>query len=278
MDQNLMWSYAAVDYCLRARAQDFKCYHEPGATVRLQGDEGERQAHALQTWLEIDREYFRKKWVEGLFNLLCRQRFYYPQDQQSLDLAAARIFGRRARDEGETRKAQDRRQREGFFEAYCQGRGLDIGYGGDLLSPNCIGWDIEHGDATFLVGLPDEEFDFVYSSHVLEDLERCDVGLLNWWRVLKPGGYLILFVPDRDLYEKKTELPSNWNPHHRHFFLLDRDELPDTLGLVPFIQQLIPDHEMVFAKQCSAGHTITDPTQHSDGEYSIEVVIRKPRA
>jgi hypothetical protein len=112
---------------------------------------------------------------------------------------------------GETFKARPRRAREGFFAAYCRGRGIDIGYGGDLLCENCIGWDVEYGDAQTMDGVPDESFDFVYSSHLLEHVQSAPEALKNWYRLVKPLSYIIISVPDRDLYEKKTTLPSRWN-------------------------------------------------------------------
>jgi len=177
---------------------------------------------------------------------------------------------------GETTAAKRRRIEEGFFDKYCRGKGLDIGYGGDLLAQNCEGWDWEHGDAQYLHGREDAKFDFVYSSHTLEHMVNPDIALKNWWRVLKPGGYLILYIPHRDLYEKKKTLPSRWNSNHKHFFLLDRDEEPDTIGIIPLIQRTLANHKIIYAKECKQGHTITDPEIHSDGEYSIEVVIKKP--
>ncbi len=185
-------------------------------------------------------------------------------------------FGRTVT-KGQTSKAKQRRMREGFFKKYCEGKGLDIGYGGDILTSNCRGWDFEHGDAQYLNGIPDSEFDFVYSSHTLEHLEEPDVALENWWRVIKPGGYLILYIPHRDLYEKKTTLPSRWNEDHKHFFLLDKDEKPDTIGIIPLIQRTLTNYEVIYAKECKEGHTITAPEVHSDGEFSIEVVMRKTR-
>jgi SAM-dependent methyltransferase len=165
--------------------------------------------------------------------------------------------------------------REGFFEKYCVGRGLDIGYGGDLLMENCVGWDIEHGDAQLLAGVDQGSFDFVYSSHTLEHVADPFEALRNWYRAVKPGGHLILLVPDRDLYEKKLALPSRWNPDHKRFFLLDRDEPPDTVGLLPLLNEVIPEACLIAARRCAAGHTIVDPLMHSDGEYSIEVIVRK---
>lgn len=176
---------------------------------------------------------------------------------------------------GETTKAHSRRVREGFFEKYCKGKGLDIGFGSDLITKNAKGYDFEHGDAQLLKGVKNNSFDFVYSSHTIEHLPDPYLGVKNWFRVVKPGGYLIIYLPHRDLYEKKKTLPSRFNPNHYHFFLVDRDEEPDTIGVVPLIEKTLNDFDIVYAKECSEGHTITDPEIHSDGEFSIEVVVKK---
>ena len=75
-----------------------------------------------------------------------------------------------------------------------QAAGLDIGYGGDLVKPNAQGFDMEHGDAMKLPGISRKAYDFVYSSHTLEHMPNPDIGLLNWWDCVKPGGFLILTV------------------------------------------------------------------------------------
>jgi len=198
--------------------------------------------------------------------LLDLQRFYLAGKYQMLGRKTTRM---------ETSKARGRRVREGFFERYCRGIGLDIGYGGDLLAPNCRPWDIEHGDALHLRPLKDASFDFIYSSHTLEHMPDPSLALKNWWRVLKLGGYLILYIPYRDLYEKKRELPSRWNPDHKFYFLVDEDDPPVTLGIVPLIRRSLSEAEIIYARVCREGFTLTDPDVHSDGEYSIEVVTQK---
>jgi len=182
---------------------------------------------------------------------------------------------RRSFNPAETSKARARREEDGFFGSYCIGRGLDIGYGGDPVTPDCDVWDIEHGDAEMLSGIADSIYDFVYSSHTLEHLSNPTTALSNWWRVLKQGGYLILYVPHRDFYEKKKKLPSRWNPDHKFFLLPEKDELPDTLGVKPLIEKSLNNFDIVYLKECTHGFTRTDPAVHSDGEYSIEAVIQK---
>lgn len=190
-------------------------------------------------------------------------------------LAYKYLRGKRPIVKAETSKAYDRRQREGFFAKYCNGKGLDIGFGGDLILPDAQGWDFEHGDAQYLKGIKDESFDFIYSSHTLEHVFEVEKTLENWYRVLKPEGYLILYIPHRDLYEKKKELPSRFNRTHQRFFLIDKDDPPNTVGILPLLDRTLNNFTMVYAKECSEGHTINDPMLHSDGEYSIEVVIKK---
>ncbi|UYN97348.1 MAG: class I SAM-dependent methyltransferase [Enhydrobacter sp.] len=176
----------------------------------------------------------------------------------------------------ETSKARTRRQAEGFFDKYFSGRGIDIGYGGDLVVPNCRGWDVEHGDAHELAGIADDTFDFVYASHIIEHLEDPARALLNWWRVLRPGGYLILYLPERDLFERKCTLPSVVSTDHKHFFLLDRDDPPDTVGLIPLISRTLKGAEIVHKKICDAGYDPNIPVSFmSDAEYSIELVAQK---
>jgi SAM-dependent methyltransferase len=183
--------------------------------------------------------------------------------------------GRRPFVYGETSKAKNRRLKEGFFEKYCNGRGIDIGYGGDPVLPNIDVWDIEHGDAQYLNGITDNQFDFVYSSHTIEHLKDPAEAIRNWWRVLKKNGYLILYIPHRDFYEKKKALPSRFNPSHKHFFIIEKDEPPDTIGILSLLNRTLSDYEVVYIKECSDGFTIKDPLVHSNGEYSIEVVIKK---
>lgn len=188
-----------------------------------------------------------------------------------------RIFPRPYVPQGATR-AHARRLREGFFEKYCKGNGIDIGYGGDPVTPDVRGWDIEDGDAHYMAGIADASYDFVHSSQALEHFQDPALAVTNWWRILKPGGFLIVSVPDRDLFEKKRTLPSRFSADHKHFFLLDRDDPPDTIGLVPLIKRVCPNAEIIEARQILDGYTITDPYKHADGEFCDEVIARKPAA
>jgi len=211
---------------------------------------------------------FIKKALPGPFYQILKRVYYLFVKMKYLILGRVPV-------EAESSKAKPRRLREGFFDKYCQGRGLDIGFGGDIVHSSATGWDFEHGDAQILTSIPNSSFNYVYSSHTLEHMINPSLALHNWWRAVKPGGYLILYVPERNLYEKKTQLPSKWNLDHKHFFLLENDEPPVTLGVIPLLARAINGYEIIYAKVCDEGYVSGGPDCHSNGEYSIEVVLRK---
>lgn len=176
---------------------------------------------------------------------------------------------------GETSKAYNRRQKEKFFERFCKGEGLDIGCGNDVVIKGCYGWDLAHGDAQYLATIEDESLDYVYSSHCLEHMVDVRVALKNWFRVLRKGGYLLLYIPERDLYEKRKRLPSRFNPHHRHMFKLGQSDEFDTLDIIEEIKESLDGYEIIYAKICDDGYEVLPEHIQSSGEYSIEIVLQK---
>ncbi|MBL8491932.1 MAG: class I SAM-dependent methyltransferase [Rhodocyclaceae bacterium] len=127
----------------------------------------------------------------------------------------------------EQSKAAKRRYHDGAFHArYFAGHGIDIGGKPDPLV-NYVGvfarmqsvrtWDLEDGDAQLMAVVPVASFDFVHSSHCLEHMRDPVEALRHWVRILKPGGYLIVTVPDEDLYEHGF-WPSRFNGDHKWTF------------------------------------------------------------
>ena len=179
--------------------------------------------------------------------------------------------------EGETSKAFERRLKENFFENYFKGFGLDIGYGGMKVTRNCRGVDFEDTDVQYMKGFKNSSYDFVYSSHTLEHMNDVEVAISNWKRLVKKGGFLILYIPDRDLYEKKLDLPSQWNNDHKHFFTMydQKDQSISTIPIIPFISERFNDLELIYKKKCKNGWKMTASNIHPTGEYSIELVYKK---
>lgn len=129
----------------------------------------------------------------------------------------------------ETSKSIMRRlSQANFLTRYFVGDGIDIGAGEDslfkymYLFPAIRSgqiWDIHNGDAQFMKSIADNSYDFVHSSHCLEHLNNPMVGLKNWFRIVKPGGHLIILVPDEDLYEQGI-FPSTFNSDHKWSFTI----------------------------------------------------------
>ena len=197
----------------------------------------------------------------------------------------------------ETSKCHFRRLRDGFFK-YCAGVGLDVGCGFDPLNVAGLTTCDSHPDvkdlvgstcsATYLSDFKDSQFDFVYSSHTLEHIINHQDALREFWRVLKVGGYLIIYLPHRDLYERTRNLPP-WNENHVSMWLpeiVPGVEPKGSYGLLNEMRDVFgPENfEVVRNIVCDYGYGI--PTEGPDarfdnnkwvprGEYSFEVVVKK---
>jgi len=122
-----------------------------------------------------------------------------------------------------SREASKTNQHRGkdFAQLYLRGDVLDVGAGGDLVCEWARGFDREDGDANVVHQyFPAESFDAVHSSHCLEHMLDPPAALRSWWQLVKPGGFLILVVPDEDLYEQGI-WPSAFNDDHKFTFRLD---------------------------------------------------------
>ena len=189
---------------------------------------------------------------------------------------------------GNNARAHDRRLREGFYDKYIVGKGLDIGCGERVRSihPKAEMYDqkLGSGDATFMEDVKDDSYDYVMASHILEHIKDCDTAVKNWYRVVKPGGHLIIAVPERDLFELKKELPSDHNRYHVWYWKEDEAEEPVTLSLREVLGKAVGHENIVYTKTCSEGWEPqpADRTKEMEqkdnpvGEFQIEAVIRKP--
>ncbi len=117
---------------------------------------------------------------------------------------------------------------------HCQGLGVDIGSQGDPVVP--WAWNIDLSLSEFLyynsnnpprgpiqipchadaIPIGDASLDFVYSSHLLEDFADWNPILKEWVRLLKPGGKLIILIPERELWCAACAAGQPPNDAHRH--------------------------------------------------------------
>lgn len=128
--------------------------------------------------------------------------------------------------ENESSKSFKQRLDSGFFAKYCSGDVvLDVGYRRSAsdqtrpVLPYAIGVDDDYPDYNGIT-LPFESLsvDTVYSSHLFEHLRVFHVNVLDWYRVLKVGGFIVAMVPHQHLYEKRARPPSRWNVDHYQFY------------------------------------------------------------
>lgn len=141
-------------------------------------------------------------------------------------------------------------------------------------------WDIEDGDAQFMKGVADGAFDFVHSSHCLEHLHDPLEGLRNWLRVTRPGGHVVVTVPDEDLYEQGV-FPSTFNRDHKVTFTLykQRSWSATSINLLDMLTRLGPEAQVERIERLTASYRFAlprfDQTATPVGECAIEFVLRK---
>lgn len=114
---------------------------------------------------------------------------------------------------------------------YLRGRGLDLGAGIFKVLPHVI--SVDNGDhavfghnirpdvmvqtAEKLDVFASQSMDFVFSSHLLEHIQDYKSALKEWWRVVKQDGYLVLYLPHKELYPNVGQPGAN--PTHVHDFM-----------------------------------------------------------
>jgi SAM-dependent methyltransferase len=176
-----------------------------------------------------------------------------------------------------------------FLRTYFVGNGIDIGGFPDPLSlyseffplmTSLKVWDLPDGDAQFMSGVADEDFDFTHSSHCLEHLVDPFDGLKNWFRITKPGGHLILTVPEEDLYEQGY-WPSTFNSDHKWTFTVHKMKSwsPKSINIIDLLTSLGPqaDIRSISVEDNLYRYNLPryDQTSTPISESAIEFVVRK---
>ena len=121
-------------------------------------------------------------------------------------------------------------QSEGFAAQYafpfastiCRGRGLDIGCNRkEWAFPGAIMIDPNIDPDTDAYCLPEEKFDYIFSSHCLEHLPDWAGALDHWGTRLTESGVMFLYLPH---YDQTYWRP--WN-NRKHLSVLSSNMLKD---------------------------------------------------
>lgn len=89
-------------------------------------------------------------------------------------------------------------------------------------------------------------FEVVFSSHALEHMPQPPLETLRtWWKLVKPEGLLILYLPDERFYVYDVSNPKARNPAHHHYLTADTfiwylDQIPELI-VREFAYDLGPD-------------------------------------
>lgn len=179
-----------------------------------------------------------------------------------------------------------------FLRRYFVGTGIDIGGKPDPLRlyqeffpriDHVKTWDLEDGDAQYLTGVKDSSLDFIHSSHCLEHLHDPYEGLKNWLRVTRPEGYLIITVPDEDLYEQ-GQFPSTFNHDHKWTFTLFKEHSwsKKSINVMHLVQSLGETVAVEKIELLNSNYRYCipryDQTLTPVAECGIEIILRKRNA
>lgn len=163
------------------------------------------------------------------------------------------------------------------LQKYCTGIGLDIGYGGDPIIKTAITVDLKVpytkvGDHPCNIQLDCKEIDkifkensldYIFSSHLLEDFLPDEIQNIfwKWMRLIRPGGFLVLYLPDQQRYLKNCEKEGS-APNANHKILNFSLE---------YLKSIIDSGPSVVSDKDA---TIVHENPDCDG-YSFEVVFKK---
>lgn len=151
---------------------------------------------------------------------------------------------------------------------YLKGQGLDLGAGSFRVLPHAITVDNGHHSHTFghqfkpdvhvetcekMPMFASSSMDFVFSSHLLEHIEDHKAALAEWYRLLKIGGYLVLYLPHKDFYPNVGQPGAN--PDHKHDFL------PSDIITAMYV--------------CGGWDLVVKQERNEDYEYSMLLVFKR---
>lgn len=149
---------------------------------------------------------------------------------------------------------------------YLKGVVFDLGCGNEKIWTGAIGIDISGKSASFHIDLSDPSAlnifsegcaDVVFSSHLLEDFFNTEAQLKAWWRLVKPNGHMILYLPHKDFYPNIGQPGSN--PNHKKDFS--------------------PVDILTIMHRFASFNVVSNNSYNGKDEYSFELILqKKPQA
>lgn len=182
----------------------------------------------------------------------------------------------------EALKAYMRRRGETFWNNVFTGNGLCVGNEDNMLKkewyPNIK--TIETGTGRWYYDLQTfkaESFDFVNLGECLEHETSVFTAALAWLHLVKPGGHLVVTVPDFNLYEAK-KWPSVFNVDHKWSFSIGgKKEHEQHLSVLEFLSKM-PGIQVLRINLADSNYNYADSeTDQTLGraECGIEIVVKK---
>ncbi len=159
-----------------------------------------------------------------------------------------------------------------------KGKVLDIGCGQDKICETADGYDTAQGDAQNCDNLLRDSYDTIFSSHCLEHLDNPVGAVHRWWDLLKTFGFMIIYVPDEDLYEQGV-WPSTMNSDHRRSFTpsKSRSWSEKSVNLLDIVKNL-PNHKLYSLRVVDTNYDYTKERQDQTGqgaEAHVELILQK---
>jgi len=160
---------------------------------------------------------------------------------------------------------------------YCRGQGLDLGCGFSKIRIDAIGIDINNSaadmncDAQLLEQYPKNCFNYIFSSHLLEEIDNTEATLREWLRVIKPNGNIVLYQADKNLYYPIGHPLCN-NKHKHHFSWEDLWEIFKRIGGVKLVHHGLHTENKEWSFELVVKKTVDDKEMPMTGE-GISILI-----
>jgi len=96
---------------------------------------------------------------------------------------------------------------------YCEGKGLDIGAGKWPFN-NSRAIENNYEENAYKLKDKENSLDYIFSSHLLEHLKNPHDAIIEWYKKIKIGGYIFLYLPHPscEMWKKENLKYHLWNP------------------------------------------------------------------